>query len=107
MYESMINDMLKDHVAESQMRSSLVVINSFDGSKEDIEEVLEKHRVYSDVFEIDRLNAIDREEYLLCFNKMYSTRLLPLIFVKNRFVGGGFEALDSLERHFKEKKGFE
>jgi hypothetical protein len=51
----MIKDMLQDHVKEKKMRSSLVIINSFDGQKEDIEEVLENHRIYADVFELDRL----------------------------------------------------
>jgi len=99
----MINDMLKDHVKESNMRSSLVVINSFDGQKEEIEELLENHRIYADAFELDRLGKADREEYLICFNKMYSTRLLPFIFIKDQLIGSGFEATGTLENHLKKE----
>ena len=99
----MINDMLKDHVKESNMRSSLVVINSFDGQKEEIEELLENHRIYADAFELDRLGKADREEYLICFNKMYSTRLLPFIFIKDQLIGSGFEATGTLENYLKKE----
>ena len=77
----MIKDMLEDHVKDKKMRSALVVTNSFDNQKEDIEDTLEENRVYADVMEIDRLNKEDREEYLLCFNKLYKTRHLPMIFM--------------------------
>ena len=103
LYEQMIMDMLKDHVRESKMRSSLVVINSFDGQKEEIEELLEKHSIYGDIFEVDRLGKADREEYLICFNKLYSTRLLPFIFLKDELIGSGFEAASSLENRLKKE----
>ena len=56
------------------MKTALVITNSFDQQKEDIEDVLEENRVYADIMEIDRINKEDRENYLLCFNKLYKTR---------------------------------
>ena len=88
----MIKDMLDDHIKEKNLRSALVVVNSFDNQKEEIEDVLENHRVYADVMEIDRLNKEDREEYLLCFNKMYKTRHLPMIFVGDKMVANGYSS---------------
>ena len=55
----------------------------------DIREVEQKN-------EIDRLNKEDREEYLLCFNKMYKTRHLPMIFVGDKMVANGYSSYRDL-----------
>ena len=96
LFERMIKDMFEDHIKDKDLRSALVVVNSFDNQKEDIEDVLENNRVYADVMEIDRLNKEDREEYLLCFNKMYKTRHLPMIFVGDKMVANGYSSYRDL-----------
>ena len=70
-YKTLIQDLLKDHMQEKKMRTSLVVINSFDHQKDSIEEILEERRYYAEMLEIDRLNKEEREEYLLCFEDLY------------------------------------
>ena len=69
------------------MQTSLVVINSFDYQLEDIRDEMESKKIYAEVFEIDRLQAEHRLEYLNCFNEMVSTKELPMIFMKDKFVG--------------------
>jgi len=61
----------------------LVVINSFDYEKDDIEEDMTRRKIVTEVFEIDRLRSEDRNDYLNCFNEMYKTRQLPMIFLKD------------------------
>lgn len=48
------------------MRTSLVFVNSFDFQKEDIEDFMDEHRIYAEVFEIDRMRPDERVEYLNC-----------------------------------------
>ena len=88
-----------DHSKEMQ-RSSLVVINSFDQLKDDIEEALEQKRVYTDLMEVDRLNRGDREDYLMCFNKLYGTRKLPLVFSDEKLIGSGFDVIEKINEYF-------
>jgi len=52
-------------------RSALVIINSFDCDKDDIEEIMTKRRIVTEVFEIDRLRLEDRNDYLNCFQEMF------------------------------------
>lgn len=40
-YERMIKDMMEDHLKETRFNSSVVVINSFDQQRGDIQEILE------------------------------------------------------------------
>jgi len=79
--------MIDEH-KNDPIRSALVVLNSFDYEKEDIEEVMVENRTYADVFEIDRMRTEDRALYLNCFYKKFQTTDLPMIFVKEKFVGG-------------------
>ena len=65
------------------MRSALVFVNSFDFKKDEIEDYMEDNRIYAEVFEIDRMRTDDRAEYLNCFQEMYGTKQLPIIFLKD------------------------
>lgn len=78
--------MLEEH-RNDKMRTALVFVNSFDFQKEDIEEFMEEKRIYAEVFEIDRMKAGERVEYLNCLQEMYGSRQLPAIFIKDEFVG--------------------
>ena len=91
LYENIILQMLESHKKEMPGRTSLVIINSFDSQKDDIEEIMAAKHVYADVMEVDRLNSDHREEYLKCFSHMYGTRLLPLIFMNNKLISSGFD----------------
>lgn len=53
--------------------------------------------------EIDRLNKIEREEYLMCFNKMYKSRILPLVFIKDDLVASGYQSHKDLQKYFSER----
>lgn len=64
------------------------MINSFDFEVDDIKEEMESHRIVADVFEIDRLQPDHRLEYLNCFQEMYGSRKLPMIFMDDKLVGG-------------------
>ena len=44
-------------------------------------------RIYAEVFEIDRLQPHERLEYLNCFQAMFKTKKMPMIFVKDKFIG--------------------
>ena len=103
LYESMIKDMLEDHTKETRFNSSVVVINSFDQQRGDIEEIMDQNHIYTDVMEIDRLNTTEREEYLMCFNKMFNTRILPLVFVKDKLVANGYHSDQDLKTYFNKK----
>lgn len=81
-------------------RSALVIINSFDCDKEEIEEQMTKRRIYTEVFEIDRLRVEDRNDYLNCFQEMYETRQLPLIFLGDKYIGN----FSQLQAHFETSK---
>ena len=80
------------------MNTSLVVVNSFDAQKESIEEILEDHRVYAEMLEVDRLNKDEREEYLVCFDELYQSRKLPLIFIDDTLVASNS---NELLKHFQ------
>ena len=69
------------------MPSALVFVNSFDFEKEEIEEYMENHKIYAEVFEIDRMRSEERLEYLNCLNAEYGTKQLPIIFLKDKFIG--------------------
>ena len=94
-YKAAINEMLLQQ-RNDPMPTSLVVINSFDFQLEEIRDEMESRQIYTEVFEIDRLSPEDRLEYLNCFNEMYSTRSLPIIFIKDNFVGN----YQGLQGHF-------
>lgn len=67
--------------------NALVVMNSFDCDKDVIEDLMTEHRIVTEVFEIDRLRIEDRNDYFNCFNEIYKSKELPLIFLKNQFIG--------------------
>ena len=69
------------------MNTSLVVANSFDFELDDIREDMIDRRIYAEVFEIDRLHVDHRTEYLNCFQAMFSSKKLPMIFLKDKFIG--------------------
>ena len=81
------------------MNTGLVVINSFDCDLEDIRDEMVDRRVYADVFEVDRLHKDERLEYLNCFYEMYETKKLPMIFLKDNFIGD----YNKLKSHFASK----
>jgi len=85
-YKKLIENMLQEH-KNDPLRSSLVFLNTFDYSKDMIEDFMEERRIYAEVFEIDRMRKEDRGEYLNCFNDMFGTKQLPVIFLKDTFVG--------------------
>lgn len=85
-YRKLIDNMLEEH-RNDPMRSALVFVNSYDFAKEDIEEYMEDNKIYAEVFEIDRMQADQRFEYLNCISAIYGSRTLPAIFVKDKFVG--------------------
>jgi len=64
---------LEEH-RKDPLRTSLVFVNSFDFEKEDIEEFMQVNKIYAEVFEIDRMRAGDRLEYLNCINKMFGSK---------------------------------
>lgn len=86
-YQKMIESMIAEHVADPSP-SALVFVNSFDPEKDDIEEQMTERKLVAEVFEIDRVRAEDRAEYLNCFSALYGTKRLPLIFLKDQLVGG-------------------
>ena len=47
--------------------------------------------------EIDRLNIDDREDYLMCFNKLFGTRQLPLVFQKEKLIGSGYDTVRQID----------
>ena len=98
--------MLEEH-KNDPLRSSLVFLNTFDYSKDTIEDFMEERRIYAEVFEIDRMRKEDRGEYLNCFNDMFGTKQLPVIFLKDTFVGN-FQQLQRFdcEQVFNEHREF-
>ena len=76
--------------------SALVFINSFDYEKEGIEDIMVEQKIYAEVFEIDRIKQDQRLEYLNCFHKMFKTRELPMVFLKDQFIGN----LSAVQKHF-------
>ncbi len=78
--------MLEEHI-QDPIPSALVFVNSFDYEKEDIEDYMTERKIYAEVFEIDRLRPDERMEYLNCLNAEYGTKQLPLILIKDKFVG--------------------
>ena len=46
--------MLKDH-KDDPMPSALVFVNSFDYEKDNVEEIMTQKKIYTEVFEIDRM----------------------------------------------------
>lgn len=90
-YKKLISNMLDEHVKDP-IPSALVFVNSFDFEKEDIEDFMEQNKIYAEVFEIDRMRSEERLEYLNCLNVEYGTKQLPIIFLKDKFIGD-FKAL--------------
>lgn len=82
LYKTLINNMFEEHRVD-KMWTALVVVNSFDYEKEDIEEIMTQQRIYTDVFEIDRIKPEQRLEYLNCFNELTNTKELPMVFLKD------------------------
>eukprot|EP00350_Pseudokeronopsis_sp_OXSARD2_P013357 CAMPEP_0170546156 /NCGR_PEP_ID=MMETSP0211-20121228/4527_1 /TAXON_ID=311385 /ORGANISM="Pseudokeronopsis sp., Strain OXSARD2" /LENGTH=84 /DNA_ID=CAMNT_0010850471 /DNA_START=101 /DNA_END=352 /DNA_ORIENTATION=- len=78
----MIEDMISDHKNEKELKSALIVCNSFDSSSIEMEDFLQSKGYYNETFQIDRLRQEEREDYLKCFNEMYQVRELPLTFMK-------------------------
>ena len=74
--------MLEQH-KNDPMATGLVVCNSFDFELEDIREDMIDRKIYAEVFEIDRLHKDHRTEYLNCFQEMYESKKLPMIFLKD------------------------
>ena len=86
LYRTAINQMLEQQ-REDPTDTSLVIINSFDYELEDIRDEMTEKRIAAEVFEIDRLQPELRTEYLNCLHEMYSTKKLPMIFMKDVYVG--------------------
>ena len=63
---------------------------------------MQERRIPAEVFEIDRLKAQQRMEYLNCFKKMFNCDELPMIFMRDQFVGG-FAGLQSYLSNMDEK----
>ena len=72
-YQKMIQDMLSEH-RKDPMRTALVFLNSFDFTKDDIEEYMETKRIYAEVFEIDKMRKEDRLEYVNCIGTMFGSK---------------------------------
>ena len=85
-YKQLIETMLEE-TSKQKGRNALVFINSFDHAIDSIEDYMEANRIYTEVFEIDRMRAPERTEYLNCLNTMFGTKQLPMIFVGDKFVG--------------------
>ena len=68
-------------------QTGLVIINSFDYELDEIKDDMIDRRIYAEVFEIDRLQSHERLEYLNCFQEMYQTKQMPMIFIKDQFIG--------------------
>ena len=79
-----------------------MVINSFDSQYEDIQDSMNERRIQAEIMEIDRLNGDIREEYLLCFNHLYGTRSLPLIFMNDKLVAQGYDSLKQFGKYYDE-----
>ena len=94
-YKATIDEMLEQQ-RDDPMPTGLVVINSFDYQLDDIREEMIDRKIYADVFEIDRLQKDSRQEYLNCFQEMFSTKELPMIFMKDKFIGN----YQDLQSHF-------
>ena len=85
-YRHAIQQLLDQQVSDP-LPTSLVIINSFDFQLDDIREEMEDRRIHTEVFEIDRLQADQRLEYLNCFQDMFQTKKLPMIFAKDKLLG--------------------
>ena len=86
LYRDSIQQMLEQQ-KNDPMQTSLVVCNSFDFELDDIKEDMIDSKIYAEVFEIDRLHKDHRVEYLNCFQDMFKTKKLPMIFLKDQFIG--------------------
>ena len=86
LYRSSIKQML-DQQRDDPMDTGLVIINSFDCDLDDIRDEMIDRKIYADVFEVDRLRPDERLEYLNCFQEMFSTKKLPMIFLKDQYIG--------------------
>ena len=86
-YEDLIKDIIDGHGKE-ESQSAFVVVNSFDYENEDIREMMSERKIIAEVFEIDRLQSQQRMEYLNCFKKIYAAEELPMVFMKERYIGG-------------------
>ena len=95
LYRFAIKQMLEVQKNDT-MQTSLVIINSFDYQLEDIRDEMEDRKIYAEVFEIDRLKAEHRLEYLNCLSDMFKTKQLPMIFLKDQYVGN----YEALKAHF-------
>lgn len=69
------------------MRTALVFVNTFDYQKDQIEDFMVEKKIYAEVFEIDRMKKDQRSEYLNCFQEMYGSKNLPMIFLKDTYIG--------------------
>ena len=89
--------MLEDHKNDEQ-KTALVVCNSFDADRFDIEDFLQDRQYMTEMFEVDRMPKEERLDYLNCFREvklssdydfqMYQTTEFPMVFVKDQFIGG-------------------
>jgi hypothetical protein len=61
--------MLEDHKNDPHP-TALVICNSFDAERIDIEDFLDEKRILSEMFEIDRVRSEERQDYLNCFNEV-------------------------------------
>jgi glutaredoxin len=87
--------MLDEH-KNDPLPSALVFVNSFDFEKDDIEDLMNEKKIYAEVFEIDRMLKDERVEYLNCFSSLYGSKQMPLIFIKDKYIGG----LAELQKEF-------
>ena len=98
-YRKLVVQMVDEH-KDSQNQTALIVMNSFDCDKDEIEQLMTERKVIAEVFEIDRLRKEDRNDYLNCFHDIYKTKELPMIFIKDQFVGN----LKQLHAHLDANK---
>lgn len=81
---------------EEAADSAFVVVNSFDYENEEIADIMSERQIHAEVFEIDRLQSVQRLEYLNCFKQMYNAQELPMVFLRDKFVGG----FKGVQEHF-------
>lgn len=59
--------------------TALVICNSFDAEKYDIEDFLEEKRILAEMFEIDRIRKEERQDYLNC---IYEVNFHDLFYIE-------------------------
>jgi len=79
LYKRLIEDMLSDHKNDPS-DTALVICNSFDNERFEIEDLFDEKKHYTETFEIDRIRLEEREEYLKCLNDVCNLVLKGALF---------------------------